>query len=120
MTAGQILLEIGHCVHIYGMGQSMLGAPQPHTVRRTKRQLQDDEITIDGRGTCVDGSTHSRDIIDPTTTRPVEAKAFEESSKFEHCILARTQQNITMMRSEGRSYEYSNEIDASRGVRTIR
>ena len=50
MTAGQILLEIGHCVHIYGMGQSMLGAPQPHTVRRTKRQLQDDEITIDGRG----------------------------------------------------------------------
>ena len=31
-------MEIGHIVYICGMGQSMMGAPQPNTtVRRTKR-----------------------------------------------------------------------------------
>ena len=97
----------------------MLEAPQPYTVRRTKRQLKDDEIKIDGRGTCVDGSIQNRDT-GPTTTRPVEAEVFEESSEFGHCILARTQQNITKMRLEGRSCEYTNDDDASRGVRTSR
>ena len=94
----------------------MLEAPQPHTVQRTKRKLQNYEIKIDGRGTCVDGSNQNRDI-DPTRTRPVEAETIEESSEFGHCILARTQQNITKMRPEGRSYEYTNEIDVLRGVR---
>ena len=34
--------------------------------------------------------------IDPTTARPAEAETIEESSKFGHCILVRTQQNHTM------------------------
>ena len=98
----------------------MLEAPQPHTVQRTKRQLQDDEITIDDRSTCVDGSAKKRDI-NPTTMRPMEADTFEESKEFGHCILARTQQNITKMRPEGRScYKYTYENDASRGVKTSR
>ena len=67
----------------------------------------------------MNGSTHNRDI-DPTETRPVEAVTLEESSEFGHCILARTQQNITKMRTGGRSYEYNNENDASRGARTRR
>ena len=86
MLAGQNIFEIEHCVYIYGLGQSMLEAPQPHTVWRTTRQIQDDEIKIDGRSTCADGSTQNRDI-DPTTARPVEAETFEESSEFGHCVL---------------------------------
>ena len=100
MLERQTLLVIRHRVYIYGMGQSILVAPHLHTVRRTKRQIQDDEIKVDDRGTCVDKCTYNRDI-DPTTTRPVEAKTIEESSKFENCILARSQQHITKMRPKG-------------------
>ena len=78
MLAGQNLLGIGHCVHIYGMGQSMLEALQPHTVQRTKRQIKDDEIMIDGRGTYVDGSTHNREI-EPATTQLVEAETLKKA-----------------------------------------
>ena len=94
----------------------MLGAQQPHTVQRIKRQLQDDEIKIDGRGTCADGSTHNRDIYS-TLTRPEEVETIEESSEFEHYILTRTQQDITKMHPEGSSYKYTKGIDASRGIR---
>ena len=67
MLAGKNLLEIRHCVHIYGMGQSMLGALQLHTICRMTRQIQDDKIMIDDRSTCMDGSTYNR-YIDPTKT----------------------------------------------------
>ena len=87
MLVGQNILESEHYVYIHGLGQIMLDATQPHTVRRTTRQIQDNEITIDGRSTCVDGSTHNRDA-DPTSTRPVEAGTVEESCEFGHCILA--------------------------------
>ena len=69
------LLDIEHSVYIDGMGQSMLKAPQLHTVQRTTRQIQDDEIMVNDRGMCVDGSTHSRET-DPTTMQPVEAETF--------------------------------------------
>ena len=87
MLARQNILEIEHSVYIHGMGQSMLEAQKPHTVRRTTRQIQDDEITIDGRSTCVDESIQDRDN-NPTPTRLMEAETFEESSKFRHCVLA--------------------------------
>ena len=67
--------NVEHRVYINGLGQSMLEAPQAHTVRRTTRQIQDDEITIDGRSTCVDGSTQNRDTS-PTSTRPLEAETY--------------------------------------------
>ena len=33
ILVGQNILEIDHCVYINGLGQSMLEAPQSHTVR---------------------------------------------------------------------------------------
>ena len=71
------------------MGHSMLEAPKLHTVRRTQRQRQDDEITIDGRSTSLDGSTQHRDTY-PTPTRPMETETPEESNKFNHCVMAGT------------------------------
>ena len=62
LLAGQNVLEIGHCNHINGMGQSILEALQLYTAGRTKCQPQDDKIMIGNRGTCVDGSTQNRDI----------------------------------------------------------
>ena len=83
MLARQNILEIGHCVHIHGLGQSMLEAPQLRPIRRRTRQMQDDKIMIDSRGTCVDGSTQNRNT-DPTPMRPVEVQTFEESSECGH------------------------------------
>ena len=87
-NAGQTK-HIGYCaLHLHSWtGQSMLEAPQPYAVQQTTRQMQDDEIMIDGESACAYGSTHSRDTY-PTPTRPVKAETFEVSSKFGHCILA--------------------------------
>ena len=76
-------------------------------------------ITIDGRSTCVDGSTQNR-VTNPTSTWQVEAETFEESIEFRHYILAWTQQDIKLIWLEWRITKYINDSDASRGVRTIR
>ena len=72
MLAGQNILEIENSIYIHGMGQVMLESQKPHTVGKMTRHIQDDEIMIDGRSICVDGSTQNRDT-NPTPTRLMEA-----------------------------------------------
>ena len=69
---------------------------------------------------CLLRSEIENKLPNKQTMRPVGAEAFEESSKFGHCIHPRSQQNITKMRPEGRSNEYTNEHDDSKGVRKSR
>ena len=94
-----IFLEIRHCVYIYGMGQSMLEAPQLHTDWRTQNKYKITRLWLMADA-CVLMEAPATDI-DPTATRLVEAETIEESWKFGHPILAWRQQNIMKMRPEG-------------------
>ena len=91
MLAGQKIQESKHSAYIHGMRQSMLEAPEQHTIRQIHGKIQDGEITIEVRSKGMDGSTQHVDT-NPTPTRPMEMETSEESSEFRYCVLVRTQQ----------------------------
>ena len=55
-------------------------------------------------------------MTDATTARP---EIIAESSGFGHRTLVITQLNHAKLRPEGRTYEYTNEIDEVSGAGTI-
>ena len=101
MLAGQNTLAFEYCVHIHGMGQSMLGSPEQQFVWRTQGQIWNHENETESRGTGLDWRTQCRDI-DPIPTRQMETETAEESSKFRHCVLASTQQNTVKITQRGK------------------
>ena len=48
----------------------------------------------------------------------METETTEKSSEFRHCVLARTQQKKKKNSTTRRSFEYANDNDAYRGVKT--